>query len=93
MEIGSGTVVGALVVVALVALALWKAPRGAAIGLGIAMVLISAWLLNTLYLDEPFLEKDLNSNLEQGVAIAGTAVAGIALAVAGYFRKPRIPAA
>lgn len=89
MEIGIGTVAVALAVVLLVVLAFWKAPKGAAIGLGIALVLVSVWLVNTLYLDEPYMDRDLNSNLDAVAMIGGSAVLGIGLGIFGLLKKPR----
>lgn len=89
MVIGAGHVVAALVIVGLVVLAFWRAPRPAAFGLGAALLLLSLFLLNTLILDEPFVEKDLNSNLDAAAMIGVPAVLGVALGVFGLLKHPK----
>ncbi|SDS61749.1 hypothetical protein [Actinoplanes derwentensis] len=89
MELGFGPIAVALVVVLLVVLAFRKSSWSAAIGLGIALVLLSGFLLNTLILDEPYIEKDLNSNLDSAALIGGSAVIGIALGVFGFLKRPK----
>jgi hypothetical protein len=69
-----------VVVVVLAALVMWgllASRRRTLLGLGAALVALSGFALYTLVLDEPYLEHDLNSRLEDLAFIGIPAVLGI----------------
>ncbi|GAA1653080.1 hypothetical protein [Actinoplanes couchii] len=79
-----------LAVLALIVVAFMKLPWAASVGMGVALVLVSGWLLNTLYIDEyPYMDHDANSIMEGVVFIGGSLLVGVFLAVTGLRRRPR----
>ncbi|GIE86178.1 hypothetical protein [Actinoplanes regularis] len=74
-----------LVAVVLTALVVWGllvSRRRTLIGLAAALVALGGFALYTLVLDEPFLEHDLNSRLEDLAFIGVPAVLGIGILLA-----------
>ncbi|WP_250031120.1 hypothetical protein [Paractinoplanes maris] len=55
--------------------------------LAAALLGLSGFLLWTLVLDEPYLEPDLNAKVEQAVAVAVPALAGLVVARAALRRR------
>ncbi|GAB2574465.1 hypothetical protein Aab01nite_15630 [Paractinoplanes abujensis] len=83
-----------VVVVALAAAAVWAvrvAGQRALAVLAVAFVLVSGWLLNTLVLDEAYLEPDLNSRLDAALLIAAPALIGVGLGVLAVRRRRSAP--